>query len=60
MTIALAYRWTVTLIYLETLPQSECRVSHSLNLLLLLQQQLTFLSGCFIDLLKSLDLSLVT
>lgn len=54
------YRWRFTASTLETLLQSKCRVSHPLNLFLLLQQQLPFLPGCFVGLLKSLDLSLET
>lgn len=54
------YRRFFTPSTLETLLQSECRVSHALNLLLLLQQQLPLLPGCFIGLLKPLDLSLET
>lgn len=56
----IAYRRFFTPSTLETLLQSECRVSHALNLLLLLQQQLPLLPGCFIGLLKPLDLSLET
>lgn len=56
----ITYRWWFTPSTLETLPQSEGRVSHPLNLLLLFQQQLPFLPGCFVGLLKSLDLSLET
>lgn len=54
------YRWRFTPNTLKTLLQSECCVSHPLNLLLLFQQQLPFLHCCLVGFLKTPDLSLGT